>query len=295
MSAPALIRYVARGAGIHYLDIAAPSAMRPDAAMARFWGDAGKVKEDCLHYCMPGPVDTWSTLIYNWLASSVVASAVPIVASGTTPLVRVGSVPGTQHGTQKANLPANDVGHGVGGAHDEGRSASADGDGLNGWASLPATPKPLETPGFVSRRQQLLRLNGSLPNMGRGGSFPFRRNMRLLRLHDHNQSLGWGRPPRSSRFFKLNLTRYADCSSVWYLDCTSIGYRLVTTGDLSDDLPDVATLTTSMMASLMASLLRWLSERGAATWMEKCSSATCWTPRLTKQWWWAFNCSGPHG
>ena len=119
--------------------------------------------------------------------------------------------------------------------------------------------------------------------------------MRLLRLHDHNQSLGWGRPPRSSRFFKLNLTRYADCSSVWYLDCTSIGYRLVTTGDLSDDLPDVATLTTSMMASLMASLLRWLSERGAATWMEKCSSATCWTPRLTKQWWWAFNCSGPHG
>jgi len=194
-----LIRYVARGAGIHYLDIAAPSAMRPDAAMARFWGDAGKVKEDCLHYCMPGPVDTWSTLIYNWLASS----AIPSVASGATPLVRVGSVAGAHHGAPKA---ANDVGYGVGGSHDDGRSASAAGDGL---ASLPATPKPLEIPGFVSRRQQLLRLNGSLPNMGRAGSFPFRRNMRMRMLsHDHNQSLGWGRPPRSSRFFKLNLTRY---------------------------------------------------------------------------------------
>ena len=98
-----LIRYVARGAGIHYLDIAAPSAMRPDAAMASFWADAGKVKEDCLHYCMPGPVDTWSTLIYNWLASS----AVPSVASGAAPLVRVGSVAGAHHGAPKA---ANDVG-----------------------------------------------------------------------------------------------------------------------------------------------------------------------------------------
>ena len=57
----------------------------------------------------------------------------------------------------------------------------------------------------------------------------------------------------------------------------------------------MASLKASLMASLMASLIRWLSERGAATWMEKCSSAACWTPRLTKQWWWAFNCSGPRG
>ena len=26
-----------------------------------------QVKEDCVHYCLPGAVDAWSMLIYNWM------------------------------------------------------------------------------------------------------------------------------------------------------------------------------------------------------------------------------------
>jgi hypothetical protein len=66
--------FVARGLGVRFLDVAEASAMRPDGAMARFWREnwarTGKIKEDCVHYCLPGPVDAWSTLVYDWLLST---------------------------------------------------------------------------------------------------------------------------------------------------------------------------------------------------------------------------------
>ena len=41
------------------------SVRSPDAAMARFQPNAGAMDEDCLHFCLPGPVDTWSQLLFN--------------------------------------------------------------------------------------------------------------------------------------------------------------------------------------------------------------------------------------
>ena len=57
--------WLARSAGARFVDVAAPSAQRPDAAMARFQPNAGAMDEDCLHFCLPGPVDTWSQLLFN--------------------------------------------------------------------------------------------------------------------------------------------------------------------------------------------------------------------------------------
>ena len=48
------------------MDVAVPSALRPDGAMARFWSVGGyktacngngncALKDDCVHYCLPGP------------------------------------------------------------------------------------------------------------------------------------------------------------------------------------------------------------------------------------------------
>ena len=64
--------WIVRGSGATYLDIALPSTQRPDGAMARFWPKKCKskvewCKEDCVHYCLPGPVDAWSMLLYNLL------------------------------------------------------------------------------------------------------------------------------------------------------------------------------------------------------------------------------------
>ena len=62
-----LASWLGRSHGVRFLDLAAPSAMRPDGAMARFWPSAGARKEDCVHYCMPGVVDTIATMVYNWM------------------------------------------------------------------------------------------------------------------------------------------------------------------------------------------------------------------------------------
>jgi len=73
-------------AGGSFLAVDEISARRPDAAMAHIWseassrraasGRAGRAStalneavEDCLHYCQPGPPDTWSNLLLNLLAS----------------------------------------------------------------------------------------------------------------------------------------------------------------------------------------------------------------------------------
>lgn len=65
-----LARWLAAAFGASFLDVAAPSALRPDGAMARFWPRIQpQRRRDCVHYCLPGVVDAWSTLFYNLLAS----------------------------------------------------------------------------------------------------------------------------------------------------------------------------------------------------------------------------------
>ena len=52
-----------------FVDIAAPSTRWPDGMMARHMRGSGSggADEDCLHSCLPGPVDTWSRLLIEQL------------------------------------------------------------------------------------------------------------------------------------------------------------------------------------------------------------------------------------
>ncbi|CAN0531880.1 unnamed protein product, partial [Laminaria digitata] len=50
--------FASTGGGWRVLDAYTPTLLRPDL----HHGDG-----DCLHYCVPGPVDHWVTLLYNIL------------------------------------------------------------------------------------------------------------------------------------------------------------------------------------------------------------------------------------
>lgn len=59
-----IAQWLAMTHGASFLDISPLSLMRPDGQMARF-----SPKNDCLHSCLPGPVDTWIQLAFNlWQA-----------------------------------------------------------------------------------------------------------------------------------------------------------------------------------------------------------------------------------
>lgn len=49
--------------GIVYMDVSTPTQFRPDGHMER----NKKGQADCLHYCLPGPTDTWVQILYNTL------------------------------------------------------------------------------------------------------------------------------------------------------------------------------------------------------------------------------------
>ena len=73
--------------GASYIATDELSAHRPDAAMAHVSDKIGAADEDCLHSCMPGPVDTWSRLLYNLMrswrdAADAGAAAEPPAARG---------------------------------------------------------------------------------------------------------------------------------------------------------------------------------------------------------------------
>lgn len=55
--------HVASELGMPYLSLSRPSLQRADAAH----GNETEGIEDCVHYCTPGPVDAWATLLYNLL------------------------------------------------------------------------------------------------------------------------------------------------------------------------------------------------------------------------------------
>ena len=149
-----LAKWLASSHRIHFLDLAAPSAMRPDGAMARFWRGHGpeKIKEDCVHYCMPGVVDAWSTLVYNWLL-------------------------GTHQGTHHPSSAGHDTdGTGKTAVEDAARSAmmsrTAGGGGLSAKLQLKMIEELNEAPLDSSGRlkDDLIRLGTTARDGGGGGA-----------------------------------------------------------------------------------------------------------------------------
>ena len=69
-------RSLAVATGASFLDVTGPSALRPDGAMGGYWlkgnprlNPKGNSQLDCVHYCLPGVVDTWNVLLYNLLSA----------------------------------------------------------------------------------------------------------------------------------------------------------------------------------------------------------------------------------
>ena len=65
-----LAQWVARDKGASFLDLATLSIMRGDDSLVRGRNEApsptvGYAQADCMHYCLPGVVDTFSQLLYN--------------------------------------------------------------------------------------------------------------------------------------------------------------------------------------------------------------------------------------
>ena len=79
----AIARSLAATVGATFLDVAAPSALRPDGAMGGHWPahDSRGRQRDCVHYCLPGVVDTWVALLYNLLGSRRLRAAMPAAAA----------------------------------------------------------------------------------------------------------------------------------------------------------------------------------------------------------------------
>ena len=62
-----LARQVVEAIGGVYIDIETMTTLRGDGHMGfRHHGNNGD--EDCLHYCHPGPIDTWVLMWFNALA-----------------------------------------------------------------------------------------------------------------------------------------------------------------------------------------------------------------------------------
>ncbi|CAI5494697.1 unnamed protein product [Closterium sp. Naga37s-1] len=60
-----IVRRLVEGVGGVYMDVNASTVWRPDGHVGRW---------DCLHYCHPGPVDTWVQLLFNLLLGLLVAA-----------------------------------------------------------------------------------------------------------------------------------------------------------------------------------------------------------------------------
>lgn len=61
-----MAREVIESFGAVYMDVATMTNFRADGHMGT--RDRGKESEsDCVHYCEPGPIDTWVQVLYNIL------------------------------------------------------------------------------------------------------------------------------------------------------------------------------------------------------------------------------------
>ena len=63
-------RSMATSLGASFIDVAAPSALRPDGAMGGYWPAGDSRQRDCVHYCLPGPIDEWTRLLLALLTAS---------------------------------------------------------------------------------------------------------------------------------------------------------------------------------------------------------------------------------
>mgnify|MGYP002630813133 CR=1 FL=1 len=61
----------AEAAGIAVTDIFNLSSQRPDGVMARWTPQIGQPDEDCMHSCMPGPVDVYSALVLRSMLRTI--------------------------------------------------------------------------------------------------------------------------------------------------------------------------------------------------------------------------------
>ncbi|KAL1519925.1 hypothetical protein AB1Y20_023413 [Prymnesium parvum] len=68
-------RWLAAAARVGFLDVSPLSALRPDATMARHARRRGAADDDCVHFCQPGPVDTWVRLLFSYWAFTPAALA----------------------------------------------------------------------------------------------------------------------------------------------------------------------------------------------------------------------------
>lgn len=64
--------------GFTYIDVATPMITRPDGHVGyKFIEYTSTLNPtlDCLHYCLPGPIDLWVEFLYNTLLQLVPASS----------------------------------------------------------------------------------------------------------------------------------------------------------------------------------------------------------------------------
>ena len=69
-----IARRLAGAMAISLIDVSSLSAQRPDGAMAKWIPQVGLADEDCVHSCMPGPVDSYAALVLRSVVLAPYAS-----------------------------------------------------------------------------------------------------------------------------------------------------------------------------------------------------------------------------
>ncbi|GAQ81215.1 hypothetical protein KFL_000740160 [Klebsormidium nitens] len=59
-----IAKKIAADLGVVYMDVMRMTALRPDSHLKPFQD------QDCLHYCVPGPLDAWVSVLYNLLLAN---------------------------------------------------------------------------------------------------------------------------------------------------------------------------------------------------------------------------------
>lgn len=236
-----------------------------------------------MHYCLPGVVDAFSTLAYNWLLSSVSAVA------ATTPAAHGGGGRGGGLGMNARRLRR--VAAGARGPSIPSAASGASAIRAS-FASDDARPSPTRG-GATSRRTGA----GSTRDAGPRAAPAVLG--RALRVAAH--------PPTLDEL--VNASSAPDAETPRHNHTTVEEAAMQNQAPLygPGSTPSITTASSSPSKSganrrprgsrfFSLSIERWLGERGAAAQFERCApganSARCSPPpkKLTHEWWWAFNC-----
>jgi hypothetical protein len=288
-----LAKWLSAAHGLHFLDLAAPSAMRPDGAMARFWRGNGpeKVKEDCVHYCMPGVVDEFSTLILNWLASarrgllmsSTSSSANVRIVSGGGGWRQRGRGDGnrTRGGGNRTRASGNRTRAGGLGRGTSSGARDQDTDLVAVAPPRTTTSSPVNGTETAAGPRESEQLEGSDQTATDAAAITSAvLDVVGRRLKGGAKTAGRGGPSPGGKLRATSPAGAAHAGST-ALDQND-GGRAELGGPMRSRFFSVP-------------LNRWLAERGASAAFERCggASAPCLpTVRLSRQIWWPFNCSG---